>query len=89
MFSVFIPKLDPGGSISCGKNKEVIIEEEFGELTCWHIVHRDSWKKDLSTKTTLSPISEERKEDIDTDDDKEVTPEKEATNKKKRMKHRS
>ena len=83
MFSVFIPKLDPGGSIKRGENKEVIMEEEFGELTCWHIMHRGCWKKDLLTMTTLAPISEESKEDIDTDDE-EVTPGKEVMDKKKK-----
>ena len=58
--------------VSSVGNKEVIMEGDFGELLCWHIVHRDSWKKDLSTKTTLAPISEESKEDIDTDKEEEV-----------------
>ena len=81
MFSVFVPKIDPDGSIKRGGNKEVIMVEEFGELTCWHIVHRDSWKKDLSTKTALAPISEESRESIDTDNEEEETPENVSTDK--------
>ena len=88
MFSVFVPKLDPNGSIKHGENKEVIMAEEFGELTCWHIVHCDSWKKDLSTKTALAHISEESRESIHTDGEEEETSEKVATNKKKRTNRR-
>ena len=75
-------------SSGMAKNKEVIMEEDFGELMCWHIVHCDCCKKDLLTKITLAPISEEIKEDIDTDDD-DVTPGKEVTNKKKKKKRKA
>ena len=51
--SVFVPTVEPDGSIERGKNKRIILEEEFGGLTCWHIVHRDGWKNDLSAKSCI------------------------------------
>ena len=61
-FNVMVPKLEPDGSIKRDRDKQIIFEEEFGTQTCWHIVHRDHWKKGRTMKTTLAPISEESKD---------------------------
>ena len=52
-------KLETDGSIKCGKSKNIIFEEEFGELTCWYTVQCDDCKKDCLMKTTLPPVSED------------------------------
>ena len=57
-----VPKLEPDGSIKRDGDKQIIFEEEFGTLTCWHIAHRNHWKNGRTTKTTLIPISEESKD---------------------------
>ena len=61
-FNVMVPKLDPDGSIMLDGDKQIIFKEEFGTLICWHIAHRDYWKKGRTTRTTLIPISEESKD---------------------------
>mmetsp|Transcript_30638 Transcript_30638/g.64831 ORF Transcript_30638/g.64831 Transcript_30638/m.64831 type:complete len:282 (-) Transcript_30638:108-953(-) len=58
-FNVFVPKLEADGSIKRDGDKKVIFEEEFGELSCWHIAHRNRWKKGNTTTKALTPITEE------------------------------
>ena len=58
-FNVIVQKLEPDGSIKRDTNNNIVLEEEFGELIWWHIVHCEEWKKDLSANTTLSPVPED------------------------------
>jgi len=38
-FCVRVPILAADGSVERNRNNKVVFEEEYGELSCWHIAH--------------------------------------------------
>ena len=54
------PILEPDGKITREKGK-IVFEQQFGELTCYHIAHSDRWKEESNGEAKKPPVSEDGK----------------------------
>ena len=60
-FHVMAPILEPDGKIMRKKGK-IVFEQQFGELTCYHIAHSDRWKEESTNGDAKKPpVSEDGK----------------------------
>ena len=56
-----IPKVAADGSMEQDTDHNIIFEKKYREQTCYHIAHREIWKKKFEEESKRAAVSAEAK----------------------------